>query len=381
MRGDMKIAGRTAIEVISPRSTPLDVPRSVRDDSVEPLIAICLATYEPPEALFARQIASIRAQEHRRFVCIVSDDRSSHETWSRIQRLTSVDPRFVCSRNAQRIGFYRNFEHCLSLVPNDAEFVALADQDDEWHVDKLSALIRSIERTGAELVFSDMNLVGDDGRMLSPTFWSYATNNFTRLDSLLLTNTITGAASLFKRRLLEKALPFPPAIGLSYHDHWLACVALASGKVAYVDSALYDYVQHDSNASGNVLLGGTYEGGLIQIARRFVAAPRGRVRSGLMNARTNYRADAVRLEVFGRELELRLGDRLDDADLRTVRRASRVFTSTDSLLWLLRRSLGDLAGRSATHGAENQLLKVLAWHRLQAFAAWSERAASRVVAR
>ena len=43
-------------------------------------------------------------------------------------------------------------------------------------------------------------------------------------------NTVTGAASLFRRELLDVALPFPDVPGKPFHDHWLACVALAIGR-------------------------------------------------------------------------------------------------------------------------------------------------------
>ncbi len=55
---------------------------------------------------------------------------------------------------------------------------------------------------------------------------------------------MTGAASLFRRELLEDALPFPPAQFAHFHDHWIGLTALALGDIAFVDRPLYDYVQH-----------------------------------------------------------------------------------------------------------------------------------------
>ena len=60
-----------------------------------------------------------------------------------------------------------------------------------------------------------------------------------------LANTVTGAASMFRRDLLDDALPLPSAPGPVYHDHWLALVALARGEIRYIDAPLYDYVQHE----------------------------------------------------------------------------------------------------------------------------------------
>ena len=38
---------------------------------------------------------------------------------------------------------------------------------------------------------------------------------------MLVANTITGAATLFRREVAELALPFPDTPGLPFHDHWL----------------------------------------------------------------------------------------------------------------------------------------------------------------
>ena len=43
--------------------------------------------------------------------------------------------------------------------------------------------------------------------------------------SLLMANSVTGAASLFRRDLLDYALPFPPRQFTHFHDHWLGLCA------------------------------------------------------------------------------------------------------------------------------------------------------------
>ena len=55
-------------------------------------------------------------------------------------------------------------------------------------------------------------------------------NNHADLRSLLVANAVSGAASLFRRDLLDLALPFPPAQFAHFHDHWLALCALARGR-------------------------------------------------------------------------------------------------------------------------------------------------------
>ncbi|HEY8724879.1 MAG TPA: glycosyltransferase [Gaiellaceae bacterium] len=332
----------------------------------EPLVAICMATHEPPETLFEKQVESIRRQTRGRFICLISDDASSERAWERIQRTVAGDPRFSVSRAPTRLGFYGNFERALFLVPTEATYVALADQDDEWHEDKLEVLVRAIETSGAELAYSDMTIVDERGRTLRTSYWDDRRNASTDLGSLLLMNTVTGASSLFRRALLEDALPFPPRLGSGYHDHWIACVALARGSITFVDRPLYAYVQHDANAAGAFVPSPDYRGGLAHALGRVVRSPRRRLRSTFEHAGT-YADEAARVELFARTLDLRLGDRVDGRKRAALLRASRL-RSAGSVLWLLTRSARDVRGRSETLGAELQLLKGLAWQRSQKLA-------------
>ena len=219
------------------------------DERAAPL-AICLTTYNPDLTLFRRQIDSLRAQTVREWTCFVQDDRSRPEVFAEIERVCGADPRFVVARNAVNLGFYRNFERCLRNVPASAKWVALCDQDDEWYPDKLA---RGLERlTGdVQLVYSDMRLVDVERRPISDTYWAKRRNNYRSLATLLVANTVTGAASIFRRAVLDKALPFPAYVESSFHDHWLAVVSMLLGGLDYIDAPLYDYTQHGRNVIGH----------------------------------------------------------------------------------------------------------------------------------
>ena len=148
-----------------------------------------------------------------RWVCLISDDCSAPERFARHRgRDRATTRRFTLSRSPERLGFYRNFERALGLVPAEAELIALCDQDDRWHPDKLDVLRGALG--DAMLAYSDQRLVTPDGRLLRETMWEGRRNNHTNLASMLIANTITGAASLFRRELAELALPFPVMPGL-----------------------------------------------------------------------------------------------------------------------------------------------------------------------
>ena len=178
------------------------------DDGGDARVAIAMATYDPPDDLLARQLDSIRSQSHENWVCVISDDCSRPERYQALQQAVGSDERFVLSRSARRLGFYGNFERALELVPRDAGYVAIADQDDDWRPGKLAALLDGLDE--ALLVYSDARVVSRDGELISETWWNRRHNNHGDLLSLLVANSVTGAASLLRRELLETALPFPP---------------------------------------------------------------------------------------------------------------------------------------------------------------------------
>jgi glycosyltransferase involved in cell wall biosynthesis len=347
--------GRIPIE-----SAPDPVAVAWRPDDVGPRVAICLASYNPPSDLFARQLDSIRAQTHRNWVCVISDDCSSAERYQEILERTAGDERFIVSRSPKRLGFYGNFERALALAPADCRFVAMADQDDAWYPEKLATLIGALG--SAQLVYSDARVVGRSGEVISETWWSRRRNNHSSLLSVLVANSVTGAASLMRREVLDDALPFPPAQFAHYHDHWIGLVALALGEIAYVERPLYDYVQH-----GEASLGHAAANEMPSLRERLLSQrpPRERVRMW----RLHYYVDVCRLLQFSAILALRCGPRMSRRRRRELRRFTAAEHSRVALAALGVRGLRALVGPPETLGAEWMLFCALLWRRLLAASA------------
>jgi glycosyltransferase involved in cell wall biosynthesis len=322
------------------------------------LIAICMATFEPDEALFRAQVDSIRRQTDDRWVCVISDDGSTPKSVEPIRDAVGDDPRFLVSRAPERLGYYRNFERALAMAPAEAQLIALSDQDDRWHPDKLALLRDALG--GAGLAYSDQRLVRPDGRVLSDTMWRGRRNNYTNMASMLIANTITGAASLMRREIADLALPFPLTPGLQFHDHWIAVVALAAGDVAYVDRPLSDYVQHPGAVLGR---GGNDDGGGGGIWGRLAA-----LRGGEFDRwRQRYYFGYLAREIQARAALARCDGRLAPAKRRALGRYVNAQHSLAGLLWLAARGpLRTLAGRNETKRTEWELVQGILWRRLVA---------------
>jgi glycosyltransferase involved in cell wall biosynthesis len=332
---------------------PIEVPAS---DDRGLLVVICMATYQAPLDLFERQIESIRTQTHRRWICVISDDCSTPDRVEAMSGVLNGDPRFVLSRAPRRQGFYLNFERALAMVPPDADFVALADQDDFWFESKLETLLARLG--DAQLAYSDARVVDRNGALVSDTYWVTRRTNHAELRSLLMTNSVTGAASLFRRELLAYALPFPPAQFAHFHDHWIALVALALGDIEFVDRPLYDYVQHDDATLGHAAA--NWMPGLTSRFRS-LKSPRKRV----VLWRHHYFVDACRLMVWATIVRVRCGDRMASEKRRALERflnGDRSLLALASLWWRGAREL--LGWRSETLGAEWMLAYAFTWRRL-----------------
>ncbi|MCG6871972.1 MAG: glycosyltransferase [Gammaproteobacteria bacterium] len=238
--------GSTQIVAEGPFTEPVEPA-----DSGDASMVVCLATYNPAPEPFRRQVESLRAQTFTDWICLVNDDGSDPELYRQVEQICAADPRFQVRRNPRNLGYYHNFEACLARVPPGVRWVAFCDQDDFWYPEKLQRTLDALEAQDALLAYCDMRITDPSGTVLADTYWSRRRNNFTRLDSLILANTVTGAASVFRRELVDMMLPFPDRIGHAFHDHWAACIALAHGRLCYVDEPLYEYVQGDSNVIGH----------------------------------------------------------------------------------------------------------------------------------
>ena len=342
------------IRVVAP---PEPVPYDAPDPSAgPPLIAICMAAYNPNIELFHDQVESIRAQTYPNWVCVISDDCSEPERFDHVAEVIGDDDRFILSRFEYNQGFYRNFERALTLAPTQADLLALSDQDDRWYPDKLEALQEAIG--SAELAYSDLRRVDVSGNVHAETLWEGRRNNSANFASLLISNTIVGASCLVRRRVIERAIPFPSGPGWDFHDHWLALVAMAIGDIAYVDRPLYDQVQHPDAILGRV--GATQRGSGEQQHRRLrdrIPNPRG----FLDRWRSAYFSLYLQREFHARIVIARCDAQLTRRKRSALKLMVAAARSPLGLAWLAVRPARALWGRNETLRLEESLVRGILW--------------------
>lgn len=237
------------------------------------MVSIVMATYNG-EKYLRQQLDSILQQTHQHFELIVVDDASTDTTLSILDEYAASDSRIHVFPAGKNSGLVANFERGLRLAKCD--FIALSDQDDIFRQDKLERLLAALkDNPDRDLAVSDLSLIDENGNEIARSMWLHQKLNprqgkpFRRL---LYSNFATGCAMMFRRRLLEIALPFPP--NCLVHDWWLAVVSASAmgGGICLVNEQLTAYRQHRSNVIGVRTLGNLTAK---KIITRIKAAPRG----------------------------------------------------------------------------------------------------------
>ncbi|MFK7940765.1 MAG: glycosyl transferase family 1 [Roseovarius sp.] len=225
-------------------------------------VDVVMAVYQPDPGYLHAQLASVAAQQGARVRLIaVIADRVSGDLVCEVAKTCGIETHLV--QPDTELDAVRAFEAGLMKVlllqdetpETPAPLIALSDQDDVWHPDRLIKGSAALEATGAQLVHSDARLVGADGTTeIKPSMFAFERRKRKPgLRGLLYRNTITGMTLLMRADVARIALPFPPQSGVHfYHDLWLGLVAEATGTVHLLNEPLVDYRQHDGNVMGAV---------------------------------------------------------------------------------------------------------------------------------
>jgi O-antigen/teichoic acid export membrane protein/glycosyltransferase involved in cell wall biosynthesis len=226
-------------------------------------IGIVLAAFEPNLEFLRLQLESIQEQTDRNWFCVINDDNSKHATFLEIEKTAAevfAEPqgrKWRIRSNAGRPGVVGNFADGVKTLNADCKLICFSDQDDVWNPQKLALMRHEFLRPHTALVHSDLRLVDANGREIHPSCWLHEGRSVdqTTAASLILRNSISGCAAMFRREVLDFCLPFPDLSRMQpwfYHDVWVALGASVFGQIRALPIALIDYRQHGGNVVGAV---------------------------------------------------------------------------------------------------------------------------------
>lgn len=206
----------------------------------EPLVSIALCIYNGEEYL-DQQLYTLVNQTYINLEIIIVDDRSTDGSIAIINKYTT-DKRIKLFVNERNLGHVKNFEKAISYCTG--EYIALADQDDIWDLNKIAIMTEKIG--DSILIYHDSEFIDDNGVVLGKMSDRLNMYAGTRPLSLLFYNSVSGHSCLIKRELILKLGSFNPDF---CHDWWIAFVAANAGKVTYIDQTLVKYRQHAQSST------------------------------------------------------------------------------------------------------------------------------------
>lgn len=198
------------------------------------------------------QLHSIAGQTRTPDELVVCDDQSADMTREIVTSFAASAPFPVRLHvNEQNLGSTKNFAQAIRFCEGD--IIALADQDDVWHPEKLRRIEACfLSESGVGLVFTDAEIVDEHLQPLGYRLWESvgfdeAHRRLMRtgreLDVLLPGWTVTGATMAFRSSFKNLVLEIPTGLAL-IHDGWIALLIASVAGVSFIEEPLIKYRQH-----------------------------------------------------------------------------------------------------------------------------------------
>lgn len=217
-------------------------------------VSIALATYNG-ERFLARQLESLAWQTQPPDELVVTDDCSTDRTVEMLEEFGRSAPfpvRVVV--NERTLNYRANFLKAAGLCASDV--ILFCDQDDVWRPQKVAIMAGAFAADpDLSLAYHNATIVDAQERDLSIMFDPAEQNAILDSDIPPPWHFARGLVQGFRRELLAFDDLWPLACehfdsGRLGHDRWYFFLALAAGRIRFVDEDLLMYRQHGANAYG-----------------------------------------------------------------------------------------------------------------------------------
>ncbi|RYX87335.1 glycosyltransferase [bacterium] len=211
-------------------------------ETIQPLVSIALCTYNG-EKYLPEQLDSLIKQDYPNLEIIIVDDASRDATVEIIKSCRSEKIRIKLLINESNIGFNQNFKKAIDSCNGD--FIAIADQDDIWLSDKISAMMLNIKDN--LLLYHDSEFIDANGFSKGKSISTL--HRFVKKDctmQLLYNNCVSGHACLFKKSFIDIVPNVPKDM---YYDWWFAYTAACLGKLDFINLKLVKHRRHSASTT------------------------------------------------------------------------------------------------------------------------------------
>lgn len=123
-------------------------------------VSIITATYNAARFI-EETIEHVVAQTHTNWELLITDDASTDNTWSILQKWAAADPRIRIFQQSENkgAGIARN----ISLNHATGRYIAFCDSDDYWRADKLEKQLQFMHDKKCAICYSSYVVVDESG--------------------------------------------------------------------------------------------------------------------------------------------------------------------------------------------------------------------------
>lgn len=219
-------------------------------------VSIIMAAYNS-ERFIAEALNSCLAQTGVRFEIIVSDDGSDCSIAPLVERICKGDPRVVTLRSPQNEGPAHARNQALRIAKG--EFIAIVDSDDLIGATRISSLVETARKTGADIVVDNLIEFSQSAKgRQEKTFLSGPQGQLERAIDLTeymrsgLKNDSRRSFGYLKPLIRRKSLEtggfsYRQSVRISEDYYLLADMLRAGCKMLYVPQTEYYYRQHNES--------------------------------------------------------------------------------------------------------------------------------------
>ena len=219
-------------------------------------LSVVVTTYNQ-ERYIANSLASVLAQVGAPLEIVVSDDRSTDNTWDIIERIaaTYAGPHtLVVHRQEHNLGAVDNLRWAIDRAT--APWIMLADGDDLAMPNRAQVLMKAAKVSGATLVSSNaVQIDAEDkfiGHLVHKDHGKMGWVSLEQLASHGWLPQVLGAAFAFDRQLVTEFGHLDSGKLWAGGDHVLPLRAALMGGVLFVGQPLMCWRRHDQQATAAI---------------------------------------------------------------------------------------------------------------------------------
>jgi glycosyltransferase involved in cell wall biosynthesis len=215
--------------------------------SSDPSVTLCLFTYNQEQYIGAAVISTL-GQDYPDLEIIISDDRSTDRTSSKIQEALDATPtkhRIIVNVNEENLGIVRHVNKILAMARG--EVIVMMAGDDISYPDRVSAIVDALRTTKASLVISDADTMDSFGNKVC-RFYLRKPGEINAKRMAECGNSLTpGCVVGMQREVFDLFGPLP--LDIRNEDDQLGFRAALLDGVAFIDRRLVAYRQHEQSMS------------------------------------------------------------------------------------------------------------------------------------